>query len=261
MQSESTITNTAINNFPTRRSIQKTFDDSIHTTSSESISSLPSQDATLLPASFEPCPHTVIVGRGREPKQNMGNKRLKILASNLIKKYQHGDKKCKSKIVTDIISMIRKACKGIGAFVKHAKDGKWYDLDDGVAREKVGYIFRDLLSDQYKSSSKSKVARRQRQVSTPTPCFSSMKPSLLASTKKQKTVSMGCNNKYNANSISPLSERRMTSLGEICDISTGRIQYSKLIDEPIVPLSLSNETFDCIFEDDFLNRLTEIIND
>jgi hypothetical protein len=44
--------------------------------------------------------------------------------------------------------------------VKHLKNGQWYAVDDLTAREKVGYVFRDLLSDQYRSSSKSKVARR-----------------------------------------------------------------------------------------------------
>jgi hypothetical protein len=45
--------------------------------------------------------------------------------------------------------------------VKHSKIGRWYKQDNVVRREKVDYVFRDLLADQYKSSSKSKVARRR----------------------------------------------------------------------------------------------------
>jgi hypothetical protein len=56
--------------------------------------------------------------------------------------------------------MVRNACPEGGAFVKHAKNGLWYEVDDAVAREKVGYAFRDLLYHRYRSSSKSKVTRR-----------------------------------------------------------------------------------------------------
>merc|ERR1719261_531614 len=64
--------------------------------------------------------------------------------------------------------MIREACD-VGAFVKHdKKNDTWYDLDDSVAREKVSYQFRDLLSNQYRSSSKSKVEKRLRQLNSHT---------------------------------------------------------------------------------------------
>ena len=120
---------------------------------------------TPLPLDYLPSPHTVIVGRGKEPKHNLGNKRLRVLATSFLKKYQQGDKRCKTQIVSDIIFMIRTACKGgKGGFVKHTKNGQWYELDNSIAREKVGYVFRDLLADEYKSSSKSKVARRQRPI-------------------------------------------------------------------------------------------------
>jgi hypothetical protein len=120
----------------------------------------------LLTQNYQPSLHTVIVGRGREPKQNMGNKRLQVLAQSFLKKYREGDKKCKTQIVSNIICMIRDACKGgKGAFVKHTNNGQWYELDNSVAREKVGYVVRDLLADEYKSSSKSKVARRHHPMS------------------------------------------------------------------------------------------------
>ena len=122
-----------------------------------------------LPSNYQPSPHTVIVGRGKLPKQNLGNKRLTILSKTFMDKYRHGDKQIKSQIVKDIICMIRGANgpDGKGSFVKFDKNtGTWFDLDNGVAREKLGYVFRDLLSDQYKSSSKSKVAQRQQERKT-----------------------------------------------------------------------------------------------
>ena len=123
---------------------------------------LQSQKEVLLPFNFQPSPHTVIVGRGKEPKQNLGNHNLRILAMSFLDAYRSGNKKCKTKIVSDIIKIVRNSCFNMpGAFVKHCRNtGEWYDLDDSIAREKVSYQFRDLLADQYKSSSKSKVAKR-----------------------------------------------------------------------------------------------------
>jgi hypothetical protein len=149
----------------------------------------------LLPFDYRPSPHTVIVGRGKEPKQSMGTKRLRVLAQSFLQKYQDGDKKCKTQIVSDIVCMIHDACKGgKGAFVKHAKNCRWYEQDYSVAREKVGYVFRDLLADEYKSSSKSKVARRrrptllQRQESTSSMQSSSSSSTISWATDRQHAI-------------------------------------------------------------------------
>jgi len=113
-----------------------------------------------LPDDFVPTPYTVIVGRGRETKTAIGNKRLRVLAVANIEKYASAKvRSVKSGIVSMIVGMIHDSPGGM--FVKQDRvTGRWSKVDDSVAREKVGYIFRDLLSDQYRSSSKSKVARR-----------------------------------------------------------------------------------------------------
>jgi hypothetical protein len=41
------------------------------------------------------------------------------------------------------------------------KDGQWWHVDDAFAREKIGGLFRDALHIQYRSSTKSKIARKQ----------------------------------------------------------------------------------------------------
>jgi hypothetical protein len=121
-----------------------------------------------LPVNFKPSPHTVIVGRGKEPKENMGNKRLRGMATSLLPEYSDAtDKRTKSRVVSSIVSIIQAACPEGGAFVKHLKNGRWYEVDDSTVREKVGYVFRDLLSDRYRSSSKSKVARRLSELKRP----------------------------------------------------------------------------------------------
>jgi hypothetical protein len=113
-----------------------------------------------LPLDFEPTPYSVIIGRGKECKAVAGNRRLKVLASNFLPKYSDAiNKSSKSRIVSTLVSMVRDACP-TGAFIKLAKNKCWYEVDEAVAREKVGYTFRELLGDQYRSSSKSKTARR-----------------------------------------------------------------------------------------------------
>lgn len=125
-----------------------------------------SNATTSLPAGFIPSSHSVIIGRAKECKQAVGNKRLRVIAKSFLPKYSTAiNRSIKSQIVSEIVAMIRGACP-VGAFIKKVGNGKddyvWAEVSDSVAREKVGYTFRDLLSDQYRSSSKSKALKRQR---------------------------------------------------------------------------------------------------
>ena len=47
-----------------------------------------------------------------------------------------------------------------GAFIKFT-EGRWWEVDLKAAREKVSSVFRDFLHDKYRSSSKSKMAKRK----------------------------------------------------------------------------------------------------
>eukprot|EP00934_Nitzschia_sp_Nitz4_P006810 Nitzschia sp. Nitz4//scaffold296_size27349//23702//24739//NITZ4_008201-RA/size27349-processed-gene-0.25-mRNA-1//-1//CDS//3329546276//6800//frame0 len=126
-----------------------------------------------LPSYFRPGPYSVIIGRGKESKGVVGNRRLRIIASTFLDRYANApNKSSKSGIVATIVAVIREACP-LGAFVRLGKDGKWYEVKDAVASEKVGYTLRELLGDQYKSSSRSKVRRRQGQLDGVSSCSSS----------------------------------------------------------------------------------------
>ena len=115
----------------------------------------------LLPMDYELSPNTVIIGRGREQKENPGNIRLRSLAMMYLEEYSKAeyDKNMKSHLVTRIVSMTNQSCPGGIGFIKRNKNGGWEQGSNSAAREKAGYTFRDLLADRYKSSSKSKVAR------------------------------------------------------------------------------------------------------
>lgn len=112
-----------------------------------------------LPADFTPTPWTVQLGRGR-CSDSIGNRRMRLIVNTHIKEYSEATEKLeKGFIVSRVVKTIREACP-VGAFVKY-EHGKWIDVGERAAREKVGAAFRDALHSQYKSSSKSKVAKRK----------------------------------------------------------------------------------------------------
>lgn len=119
---------------------------------------------TMLPEDFEPTPYTVICGRGRKCADAIGNRRLQVIAQMFIAKYSQARKKEeKTLIVTDILEIVRDAApEARFAFVRECKEnGRWYEVENIHAREKVGTVLRDCLHSKYRSSTKSKLARRK----------------------------------------------------------------------------------------------------
>ena len=116
---------------------------------------------------FEMNAYTVIIGKGNVPKENLGNRRLVILASGFLSKYSAtNEKKVKTEIVSQLVDSIHSAG---GRFVKQDKDGNWSNASETAIREKCGYVFRDLLADKYRSSSKSKAVKRRQDLATNSP--------------------------------------------------------------------------------------------
>ncbi|KAL3940732.1 MAG: hypothetical protein SGBAC_004783 [Bacillariaceae sp.] len=138
----------------------------IETTSN---SKSPSTALKELPHDFAPSAYSVIIGRAKECKQASGNRRLRIMATAYLPQYASAiNRSVKSQVVSHIVSLVRQACGSQGgAFIKkmgktHDGSTVWVEVSDSAAREKIGYVFRDLLSDQYRSSSKSKSLNRLR---------------------------------------------------------------------------------------------------
>lgn len=115
-----------------------------------------------LPKSFEPQGTDVLIGRGKKARDHEGNKRLKMLIELMIPEYSTaaGNKDEKSYIIKEIVTQIRK-CSPDGGFVKFDKSkGRWYEVGDFLAREKVSQTFRDAMGDTYSSSNPFKRKRR-----------------------------------------------------------------------------------------------------
>ena len=85
---------------------------------------------------------------------------LEIMFNHLNAKAE--SKVFKSIVVSSIVNWVHKESPN-GGFVKKMNDGRWCEVGDNLAREKVAQSFRDLLHDQYKSSTKSKRQRRKLQ--------------------------------------------------------------------------------------------------
>jgi hypothetical protein len=117
---------------------------------------------TLLPVDFKPTPYSVVCGRGRKCAESVGNRRLNVTAQMFIPRYSQATRKEeKSLIVTEILELVRDACPNERHAFLRFTNGQWWEAENLSAREKVGTVLRDSLHSKYRSSTKSKLARRK----------------------------------------------------------------------------------------------------
>lgn len=98
------------------------------------------------PLSFAPRSTDVIVGKGMNCYNHIGNKLLRntIVAPKLAQYAATSSKKDKSILVTSILEQVR---KNGGAFVKKDYDtGLWHDAEPFLARDKVSQTIRNALN-------------------------------------------------------------------------------------------------------------------
>jgi hypothetical protein len=120
-------------------------------------------EARLLPIYFSPHSYSVICGRGKVRSSTMGNRFLLSVAGRYMLKYSRAlhSKKEKSSIVSDILEIVRDGCPGgRGAFIRTEKN-RWIELSELDARDKISSVMRNVLHNEYRSSTKSKMAKRK----------------------------------------------------------------------------------------------------
>ena len=107
-------------------------------------------------------PYSVVIGRGKVCKENIGNQRLEVLARTKVQQFAEATTKDdKSKVVTFLVDTVH---KNGGSFLKLV-DNKFVEVNMRGAREKVGVVLRNLVGpDKYRSSCKSKVVARRKRV-------------------------------------------------------------------------------------------------
>lgn len=116
------------------------------------------EDKISFHSDFSPRRNDVICARGKHYWDHEGNKMYRTIVALSKDKYIKATSKIeKSLIVSEIVESIHNSG---GSFVKQDKEGRWVEVDDHSAREKVSQSLRDNLFDQYRSSTRAKRFRQ-----------------------------------------------------------------------------------------------------
>jgi len=113
-------------------------------------------EPSLLPEHYQPSDYDVVCGRGKGSYNRPGNKRFRAIVRQHIPEYQATKTKFdKSSVLYKIINCVKNQENGNARFVSCRK-GRYYEITDDKAREKVGHCLREtiaLLEQQQSRSS------------------------------------------------------------------------------------------------------------
>ena len=112
-------------------------------------SCVPLDGMTPLPVDFQPDCWSVICGRGKKVFNHVGNRRFRALCDQNLEKYAACKSKIeKSVIVMSIVDRIREGSKNGGLVKRDKVSGRWFEVGDSAAREKVGQQLREALNQR-----------------------------------------------------------------------------------------------------------------
>jgi hypothetical protein len=118
-------------------------------------------EKVLLPKYFEPGPYTVMMGCREQRngfRNSIGNLTLNEVCRCYVNKYSVGNLVERGQIVTTVLELMY-SYSPIGAFVR-CQDGRYFEVEDVVAREKIGSDLRNFLPEKYTSASANRRAAR-----------------------------------------------------------------------------------------------------
>jgi len=117
------------------------------------VSTVNKRTTTVYPIGYKPRNVDVIVGKGVNSYNHIGNEMLRdMIASRLLDYAEAKDKKGKSKIVMLIIDMVN---KNGGSFLKkNPTTGIWYTSEVYLVRNKISQTFRKALHESKNSNIK-----------------------------------------------------------------------------------------------------------
>lgn len=129
------------------------------------------QAGELLPEGYEPTELDVCCGRGKRNWNHAGNVAFRTLIHRSTDAYMKaGSKVDKSAMICNIVESMRsKGCKFIN---QETTSGRWFDIGDAPAREKVAHSLRDQVTAINRQTKKS------RQEFDPTPNTHVRRPSI-----------------------------------------------------------------------------------
>jgi hypothetical protein len=98
-------------------------------------------EATDLGPSYSPGDWDVICARGSRAFQHKGNRRFRGIVMSKMDEYASAATKFqKSTIVSQIVDNVRQNSPNGGFVKKEEPNGRWFEVGDGAAREKVGQL-------------------------------------------------------------------------------------------------------------------------
>jgi hypothetical protein len=123
---------------------------------------LPHGAKHLLDEDFTPGPFDYVIGRGKQVKESPGNLHLCDMIRAISKEYTSGDKAAKSNLLSQLVAQVYEKSTMGGFVKKDPETGRWFAVEDALARTSAAQAVRDCLHDNYKSSRQFKQQRRQK---------------------------------------------------------------------------------------------------
>lgn len=104
-----------------------------------------------LPPDYVPGPYDVVcLGRGKSASNYVGNRRFHVTVMMHLDRYENARSKMdKTVLVSEIVDIVRESSL-VGGFIRQDRDGRWYEVGDAIAREKVGQALRNALAEKNK---------------------------------------------------------------------------------------------------------------
>ena len=115
----------------------------------------------ILPEAFEPSEFDFVIGRGKQIKQLPGNQRLSKIIHSVADDYTSGDKARKSFLLSKLVEQVYEKSPHAGFVKKDPASGRWYAVEEALARTSAAQAVRDCLCSHYKSSRQFKQKRRR----------------------------------------------------------------------------------------------------
>lgn len=117
----------------------------------------------MMPECFEPGPYEILIGRGRRCTTHWGNERFRSMVSDELVAYRAANdcKRSKSVIIGRVLANIKTHSPSAGFIKMDAGTSRWLSLTAAASRVTIAQAFRDALNDSYRSSKRSKQAKRR----------------------------------------------------------------------------------------------------
>jgi hypothetical protein len=121
--------------------------------------------STVLPALFSPNEHHIIIGRGRDVKMHSGNRKFDQMIQAIAVEYAAASCKArKGMILSWLIEEIHDSAADAGFVKRDPISGRWFSVEESLARTAAAQALRNYLSCSYRSSGQFKQKRRLEQI-------------------------------------------------------------------------------------------------